>query len=324
MQSRRQFLATTALAGTALAFSQEARAQQAFDALRLFIPAAPGGGWDGTGRSIESVCRAAGLVGTFQLEHAPGAGGAVGLPRFLNQYRGQANSLMVAGMVMVGALLTNRSPVSLVTTVPIARLTEEALAVVVPAASPHRDMRGLAAAIRANPGGVPIAGGSAGGTDHILLGLIGRTLGVQPRSMSYVAFAGGGEAIAAIIGNQVQAGISGYSEFEEQIRGGRMRALAVSSAARLPGVDVPTLREQGIDVELANWRGVFGAPGINEAQRNALIQLMTRMNASPQWQAELRTKGWTGVFLPGDAYKTYVEREFERIGLILRELGLVT
>jgi putative tricarboxylic transport membrane protein len=318
-------LKTALLGGAAFAAmgTGSAAAQQVIESLRVFIPAAPGGGWDQTGRSMEQALRTAGMVRNFQFENVGGAGGTVGLPRFINM-RGQANTLMVAGMVMVGAIITNRSPVNLTQVTPIAKLTEEAEIVVVPASSPHRTMQDLAAAFRANPGGVSWAGGSAGGTDHILAGLIAKALGAQPRQLSYVAFAGGGPATAAIIGNQVTAGISGVGEFVEQIRAGRMRGLAVSSETRIAGLDVPTLKEAGVDVALTNWRGVFAPPGVNDAARTAMIDLMTRMNASQQWRDICRQRDWTQSFLAGDAYKTYVENETQRIGAVLRDLGLAT
>jgi len=307
---------TAGLAGPAAA--------QAPTTLNMFIPAAPGGGWDGTGRAIERAMRAAGIVQNFQFDHAPGAGGAVGLPRFLQQRRGQGDTLMVAGMVMVGALITNRSPVRLLDATPIARLTGEALAVVVPAASPFQTMRQLVDAFRADPARVSWAGGSAGGSDHILAGLIAKSVGLDARRVTYVAFAGGGPAQAALLGNQVSAGISGYSEFAEQVTAGRLRALAVSTPERVPGVGVPTLKEQGIDVDLVNWRGVFGAPGITPAQRDALVGIVRRMVESPGWAQELERNTWVGMPIYGDDYTRYVQAEFERITAILRDIGLAS
>src|SRR5262249_33495955 len=171
-----------------------------------------------------------------------------------------------------GAIYLESSPVNLTMVTPVARLTGEYEIIVVPASSPHKSMGDLVKAFKANPGGVSSGGGSAGGTDHILVGLMARTAGVDPAKINYVPFKGGGEAIAAIVGGHVTAGVSGIGEFAEQIKGGRMRALAVSSPARLEGFQ--TLKEQGMDVELANWRGVFGAPGISTAQRDALIKIV--------------------------------------------------
>jgi putative tricarboxylic transport membrane protein len=323
MWDRREVLKAGA-GGLAVLAGLPAFAQQQINQLNMFIPAAPGGGWDGTGRAIERAMRAAGIVQNFQFDHAPGAGGAVGLPRFLQQRRGSPDTLMVAGMVMVGALITNRSPVRLLDATPIARLTGEALAVVVPAASPFQNMRQLVDAFKADPGRVSWAGGSAGGSDHILAGLIAKAVGLDARRVSYVAFAGGGPAQAALLGNQVSAGISGYSEFAEQVRAGRLRALAVSTPERVPGIDVPTLKEGGIDVDLVNWRGVFGGPGISPAQRDALVGIVRRMVESDAWKQELQRNDWVSLPLYGEEYGRYVQAEFTRIEGILKDIGLAS
>ena len=233
---------------------------QTIDMLKIFVPAAPGGGWDQTARTIEQVLRATQAVKGVQIINVGGAGGTVGLPQFLNSWRGQGNALMVAGMVMVGSLIANKSPVKLATATPIARLTGEFLALVVPAQSPFKTAKDFANALKADPTKVPVAGGSAGGSDHILIGMIARALGVAPPKVSYVAFAGGGPATAALLGNQVAAGISGYGEFSEQIKADKLRLIAISADKRQEGIDAPTLKEEGIDVELFNWRGVFAPP----------------------------------------------------------------
>jgi putative tricarboxylic transport membrane protein len=295
---------------------------QALSNLDIFVPAAPGGGWDQTGRSIEAVLRADGLVKEFKFEHAPGAGGAVGLPKFLNSRRGRGDALMIGGMVMIGAVIANKSPVKISDTTPIARLTGEAEVVVVPAESPFKSLGDLVKALKADPKKVSIAGGSAGGTDHIFAGMIARAVGVDPRQVAYVAYAGGGPAQAALLGNQVSAGISGYGEFEAQIKAGKLRAIAISSAARESGINVPTVKEQGVDVVLYNWRGVFGAPGITPAQRTALVNLIETMAKGKNWKAELEKKGWTDILLTGDAYSKYVNEEIVRITGILKDLGL--
>ena len=225
--------------------------------LQLFVPAAPGGGWDQTARTMEMVMKNEKLIASAQVTNVPGAGGAVGLPQFVNQWKNRPSALMVGGLVMIGALIANKAPVKVTQTVPIARLTGEFEALVVPANSPLKTAKDFADAVKADATKVSVAGGSAGGTDHIMLGMIGRALGVPPKNLKYVAYAGGGPALAAILGGHVTAGISGYGEFAEQIKAGKLRALAISSGERQPGVDVPTLKEQGIDVELFNWRGVF-------------------------------------------------------------------
>ncbi|MGC3964895.1 MAG: tripartite tricarboxylate transporter substrate-binding protein [Rhodocyclaceae bacterium] len=319
---RRQLLLAGAAAPVLGMIPRSLWAAPLFESLYMFIPAAPGGGWDGTGRAIEQVIRAAGLVGTVQFENVGGAGGMVGLPKFVNQQKGKSNAVMVGGSVMVGAGIANKSPVTIKDVVPLVRLTEEASVIAVPANSPYKTWQDLAAALKANPKAVSVAGGSAGGTDHLLLGMILRSLGASAKNAAYVAYAGGGAAVASIIGGQVQAGISGYSEFAEQIKGGRMRALAVSGNKRIPGVDVPTLQELGTNVTAANWRGLFGAPGINAQQKQALIDVFTKMHDTQAWKDLLDQRKWVDVFLAGDAFTKEVVADVSETETVMKELGL--
>lgn len=299
-----------------------AQGKPLFESINMFIPAAPGGGWDSTGRAIEVASKDAGLVGSFQFENVGGAGGMVGLPRFVNQRKGQANALMVGGSVMVGAAITNKSPVTMADVTPIACLTEEAGIIVVPTDGKIKNWKEFEEAIKANPKAVSVAGGSAGGTDHQLLGLIIKALGKNPRDAAYVAFAGGGPANAAILGGQVVAGISGYSEFAEQIKAGKMKALAVSGNKRIPGVDVPTLKELGVNVTAANWRGIFGAPGINAAQKAALVDLATKMHDTKGWAETLEKRKWTDAFVAGAAFEAQIKKNIVETEAVLKELGL--
>ncbi|PZW44994.1 putative tricarboxylic transport membrane protein [Humitalea rosea] len=323
MMRRRTLLAASLAAPAAIALGRPATAAELFPSLSVFVPAGPGGGWDGLGRAMEQASRAAGLVGTFQFENVGGAGGTVGLPRFVSQKRGRADALFIGGAVMVGAVLANRAPVGLKDVTPLARMTTEPGIIVVPASSEFRDIAGLMAAYRANPGAVATCGGSAGGIDHITLGLMLKTVGRSARDASYVAFAGGGPAQAALLGAQVKAGISGVSEFSEQVKAGRLRALATTGDTRsLDGV--PTLKESGIDVVIGNWRGVFGAPGINPAQRAALVDYLTTLHASPQWQDIMTTRGWDDAFLKDEAFADFLRKDETDTLAVLREVGLVT
>jgi putative tricarboxylic transport membrane protein len=258
----------------------------------------------------------------MQFENVGGAGGMVGLPRFVNQRKGQGNSLMVGGSVMVGAAISNKSPVTMRNVTPIARLTEEAGVVVVPASGKIKTWNELVAALKSNPKAVSVAGGSAGGTDHLILGLMVKALGRNPREAAYVAFAGGGPANAAIIGGQVVAGISGYSEFEEQIKAGRMIPLATTGRTRIPGVNVPTMTELGMNLVMANWRGVFAPPGITNAQRDALINFVSQVKESAAWQQELVTRKWSDAFLTEIPFEREIRWDIERTEVVMKDLGL--
>ncbi len=289
----------------------------------IMAPAAPGGGWDQTARSMQEALQAEGISGNVQVTNVPGAGGTIGLAQFVNESNGNPNALIVGGYVMVGAILTNASPVTLDMVTPIARLTGEAVVVVVPAASELQTMDDLVAKLKADPGSVAWAGGSAGGADHITAGLIAKTVGVDPTTVNYIAYSGGGEALAALLGGQVTVGISGYSEFSAQIEAGELRLLAVSSDERIPGVDAPTLREAGVDMALQNWRMVAAAPGITDEQKAAITADIEKMVNSASWQATLETKGWVNTYLAGDDFAAQLAADTEATGAILKDIGLV-
>ncbi|HXV50382.1 MAG TPA: tripartite tricarboxylate transporter substrate binding protein [Candidatus Binatia bacterium] len=288
--------------------------------LKMMIPANPGGGWDQTGRNLASAMQSVKLVSSVQFDNKGGAGGTIGLAQFVNSSRGDPNAVMIGGMVMVGAIYLDSSPVNLSMVTPLARLTGEYEIIVVPANSPHKTMADLIKALKANPGSVSWGGGSAGGTDHILAGLIAKASGVDPAKINYVPFKGGGEAIAAIVGGHVTVGVSGIGEFAEQIKGGRMRALAVSSPTKMDGF--ATLKEQKIDVELANWRGIFGAPGITTAQRDALIKIIRGATESVSWKETLSKLSWSPIYLSGEAYKKFIDEDTKRIAGIIDSLGI--
>jgi putative tricarboxylic transport membrane protein len=303
-----------ALAG-ALATTAAAQPQ-----LKMMIPANPGGGWDQTGRNLAAAMQSATLVSGVQFDNKGGAAGTIGLAQFVSSAKGDPNAVMIGGMVMVGGIILNKSAVNLSQVTPIARLTSEWEVIVVPANSPHKTMADLVKAFKADPGKVSWGGGSAGGTDHILIGLIAKEVGVQPAKINYVPFKGGGEAIAAILGGHVTAGVSGLGEFQEQIKAGKMRALAQSAPKKIDGI--PSLKEQKINVELGNWRGIFAGPGITPQQRDALVKLVQSATETPAWKATLEKLGWEGWFLGGDAYAKFLKQDEQRIAGIMDSLGL--
>lgn len=295
----------------------------ALDELRIIAPASPGGGWDQTARAMQEAVQSGGAIKTITVENVPGAGGTVGLAQLAGQEAGKDNVLMVNGLVMVGAILTNKSAVTLDNTTPIARLTGEYEVIVVPGNSEIKTLADLVAKLKADPGAVAWGGGSAGGTDHILAGLIAKAAGADVTKLNYVPFSGGGEALAAVMGGHVVAGISGYSEWEGQIKSGELRALAISSAEKVPGIDIPTLKEQGIDVDLANWRAIVAPPGVSDEQKQALLAVVDAAVKSDSWKKTLAAKNWTDLYLSGDDFTKLLAAENARVTDILKGIGLV-
>ena len=299
-------------------------AQAADVNLKMMIPANPGGGWDGTGRALGKAMQDAGAVNTVQYENKGGAAGAIGLAQFVNGSKGDPNTLMVMGAVMIGGIITGKPPVSLTAATPIARLSSEYNVFVVPAESPFKTMKDVVEAVRKDAGSVKWGGGSRGSTEHIAAAMLAREIGVDATKINYVPFRGGGEAIAAILGGNVSVGGSGYSEFQQYIESGKMRPIGVTSPTRLKlAPNVPTMNEQGFNVEIGNWRGVYGAPGITPAQRKALTDLLQKTVKSKAWAEAMEKNGWTDAWLAGTAFDEFVEREFASLRATMVKAGMI-
>jgi len=291
--------------------------------LKMMIPANPGGGWDTTGRALGKALVEAKAADTVQYDNKGGAAGVIGLAQFVNASKGDPNALMVMGAVMLGGIITGKPQVSLDRATPIARLTSEYNVFVVPADSPLKTMKDVVTQMQKDPGSVKWGGGSRGSTEHICASMLATKVGVDPKKVNYVAFRGGGEATAAILGGNVTVGGSGYSEFAEYITAGKMRPIGVTSEKRLPGINVPTMKEMGYDVVLGNWRAVYGAPGITPEQRAALTELVVKATKTKSWAESLDKNAWTPALLAGKAFDDFVDNEFASLRGIMHLAGMV-
>ncbi len=317
---RDTFLKTLAALAATGAFPFSAHAASN---VKMMIPANPGGGWDTTGRALGKALTDAKVADTVTYDNKGGAAGALGLAQFVNGSKGDPNALMVMGAVMLGGLITGKPPVSLSSATPIARLSSEYNVFVLPANSPLKSMADVVAQLKKDPGSVKWGGGSRGSTEHIAAAMIAQKVGVDPSKINYVAFRGGGEATAAILGGNVTIGGSGYSEFGEYIKAGKMKAIAVTAGKRLDGVAIPTLKEQGIDVEIGNWRGVYGAPGITPEQRKALTDMVLAAMKTPAWAEAVKKNDWTPAVLTGDAFAKFVDDDFASLRATMVKSGMV-
>ena len=320
--NRRSMLVASASIATLAVMSPPGQAQ--VRRLEIVAPASPGGGWDQTARAMQGALDKAGLASGIQVKNVPGAGGTIGLAQFVTSNKGSENSLLVSGLIMVGAILTNKSQFTLDDVTPLARLTGEYEMIAVTTNSEIATMEDLVAKIKADPGAVSWGGGSAGGTDQILVGLVAKGVGVDPTKVKYIAHSGGGESMSSILGGHVTVGVNSASEFMPQIEAGKLRALSVSSEERIPGLDVPTLKEGGIDVTLINWRGVMAAPGIEDADKAALSEMIAEMVKSDAWREELETRGWIDLYQPEEEFKAFLQEDTATVEGILRDIGLVT
>ena len=315
-------LATTACGTTAGDDSEDTAASGPVSGLRVMVPNSPGSGYDQTARAATKAMEDGGLAKTVEVFNVAGAGGTVGLQRLVNE-EGNGDLLMQMGLGVVGAEFTNKSQAKLAETTPIAGLIEEAEVIVVPKDSPYEDLKSLTDAWKADPGKLPVGGASnPGGPDHLTPMLLAEEVGVDPTTVNYVPYDGGGELLAGILGKKLAFAATGVSEVAEQAKAGDLRILAVTSDEPVEGVDAPTLQDEGIDLTFTNWRGIVAAPGISDADRTKLTDLVTEMHESKEWQDALETNGWTDAFMVGEEFETFLTSESERVQGVLSGLGL--
>jgi len=290
--------------------------------LRMLVPNAPGGGYDLTARTAAKAFEDAELARNVEVFNLPGAGGTVGLGRLVNE-RGNDRLVMSMGLGVVGSVHTNHSPATLQDTTPIARLIEEQDIIVVAKDSPYQTLGQLIEAWRADPRGVQVGGGSSpGGPDHLAAMLFAKGAGLAPKSVNYLPYDGGGELLASVLGGKIAFGTSGVSEFRDQIASGDLRVLATTGAKRVEGLDAPTLRESGVEVDFANWRGIVAPPGLSGEDTDRLVRLFTDLQDTKQWRDALARNGWTPAFQPGAEFGKFLEAQNERVASVLAELGL--
>ncbi|MFJ2145363.1 MULTISPECIES: Bug family tripartite tricarboxylate transporter substrate binding protein [unclassified Glutamicibacter] len=320
----RSLYGVVVVAVAGLAFTNAAASggeSSARNKLVIMAPASPGGGWDGFAREAQQALKSIGAVNNVQVTNIPGAGGTIGLSQFV-QMTGRHDMLMATGGVMIGAIELANSEATMKDVELVARMSDDYAVLVVPAKSEIKTLDEFIAVWKKDPGKTSIAGGSLGSIDHLLTGAVAQEVGIDPSKANYIAYSGGGEALTSMLAGTTVGGMSGYNEVADQIEAGNLRALAISSEERLPGVDVPTFKEQGVDAVMANWRGFVGAPGITEEDKQVFVDMVHEIHESEQWKDALERNNWTDSFMIGKEFEDYVDSEIEVTEQIVKGLGL--
>ncbi|MCT7660144.1 Bug family tripartite tricarboxylate transporter substrate binding protein [Mycobacterium deserti] len=291
--------------------------------LRMMVPNSPGGGYDLTARTAVKIMEDDDITGRVEVFNVIGAGGTVAMARLMNE-KGNDDLMMTMGLGVVGATYTNGSKIKASDATALAKLIEDPGAIFVPADSPLKTVQDFVAAWKADPSKVTIGGGSSpGGPDHLFPMEVARAVGVDPRAVNFVTYDGGGDLLTALLGKKITVGTSSPGELIDQIEAGQLRVLAVSSDDRVEGVDAPTLKESGIDLTFANWRGVLAPPGISEEAKRSMIKVLQDLHDTPQWKEALAKNGWTDAFVTGEAFEQFLIEQDNRVSSTLTELGLL-
>jgi putative tricarboxylic transport membrane protein len=295
----------------------------ALDTVKIMIGANPGGGYDKTGRALGKALQDSGQAKSVQYDNKAGANGTIALAQFASSAKGDPNALFVVGAFMVGTIVQNNTQINLSNVTPVAKLLVEYNMFVVPANSPFKSMKDVVDQMKKEPGSVKWGGAVKGSLDHLSVAMIARETGVPVTKVNYIPLMGGGETVSSVLGGHVSVGVGGYSELMQYVTSGKMRALAVTSPNRLHGSSIPTLREQGINLDIGNWRGVYGAAGITPAQRQALVDAVAVATKHKSWEDALKTNEWLSAQVVGDEFKKFVDAEHERLRGIAKDLDMI-
>lgn len=291
--------------------------------LRMMVPNSPGGGYDLTARTAVKIMEDDDITGRIEVFNVIGAGGTVAMARLMNE-RGSNNLMMMMGLGVVGAVFTNGSDARASEATALAKMVEEQEGLLVPGDSPFKTVQDFVAAWKADPSAVTVGGGSSpGGPDHLFPMETARAVGVDPRTVNYITYDGGGDLLTALLGKKIAVGTTGLGEFVDQIESGQVRVLAVSGNKRVEGIDAPTLTESGINLTFTNWRGVLAPPGISDDAKQAMVTALEDLHGTPQWKEALVTNGWTDAFETGAEFEKFLEEQDNRVSSTLTELGLL-
>lgn len=283
------------------------------------VPANPGG-YSQTSTAISESLKKEGLLSTYSSTFKPGAGGTVGLG-FFQEIKAKPESVLITGLAMAGGIPSNKSPLKLESSTPIAKVMREYQALVVPANSKYKTLAQFMADWKANPK-LPISGGSLGSTDHQFIGLLAQAGGISPKAMNFVVHSGGPEVIASVLSGATVAGTSGSAEFQAQVAAGKLRVLGVSSAKRLPGFNAKTLKQQGVDLVYGNWRGVMATADLSEADRLNMVKVLDAMRGTATWQGYLKQYNWDDEWAAGKSFGAFLKTELPLVAGVIKELGL--
>ncbi|MDM0109173.1 tripartite tricarboxylate transporter substrate-binding protein [Variovorax sp. J22R24] len=304
-----------ALAGTVSA--------QALETVRFMAPGSPGGGYDQTARTLGKALQEAGVAKSAMYDNKNGAGGTIGLAQFANGSKGDVNALCVMGAIMVTGIVQNKPQITLANVTPVARLFTEYNIIAVRKDSPHKTIDDLMTEFKKNPASVKWGGGSKGSVDHIGTAELAGKAGVPAAKVNYVPFGGGGEVVSATLGGHVTAITGGYAELAKYVESGQFRVLAVGSPTRMAGVDAPTLKEAGYDMQIGNWRGVYGAANLTAAQRKELTDAVIAATKTKSWQDAVKTNAWSPSVITGDEFSKFVDDEHSRLRTVMTNVGLI-
>ncbi|MGB1109423.1 MAG: Bug family tripartite tricarboxylate transporter substrate binding protein [Gammaproteobacteria bacterium] len=304
-------------AGIALTLSTGA---MAVDKIHFLVPGGAGGGWDGTARGTGEALTKSGLLQSASYENRSGGGGGKAIAWLIKNAKRSQGTMMVNSTPIILRSLRGTFPQSWRDLTPIAGIIGDYGAFVVKADSEFETFEQAAQSFLENPINVRIAGGSVvGSMDHLVAAQALQAYGGKPYNLRYVAYDAGGKAMAGLLSGETQMLSTGLGEALDQARAGNVRILCATSTEEVAGVP-----PCGKDIEFVNWRGFFGAPGLDAATADSYAKLLGDMQKTPEWETVRKRNGWVNIYRPRDQFVTFLEQQENEMRALFKELGIKT
>ncbi len=320
----------TKIAGRAVVASAAALAVAAFapspafagdlEKLHFLVPGGAGGGWDGTARGTGEALTKSGMVKTASYENMSGGGGGKAIAHIIETADRQAGTLMVNSTPIVLRSLRGRFPQSFRDLTPVAGVIGDYGAFVAPANTPFKSFEDVAKAFQANPRKVKVAGGSVkGGMDHLVASLTFQAYGADPAKVRYISYDAGGKAMAGLLSGETQLLSTGLGEALEQARAGQVKIICITSKTA-----VDNIQPCGKGAEFVNWRGFFGAPGLDKKLADNYAKILGDVQKTPEWEAVRKRNGWVNIYRPRAEFVSFLEEQEKLMKGLFQKLGMKT
>jgi len=300
----------------------------AIDKLHFIIGGGAGGGWDGTARGTGEALTKAGMLKSASFENMSGGGGGKALAFLINTK--PENTVLVQSTPLVLRSITRHKGyvkgegvLSYKDVVPIAGVIGDYGAIAVAKDSPFKTFSDVVAAYKKDPKSVKMAGGSVRGSmDHLIGALAFQEAGADPNNVVYVPYDAGGKALAGLLSGETQILSTGLGE----VMGARdqVNIIGITAPERVADApDVPTLKEQGFDVQFVNWRGFFGPPGMSSSMKNEIAKMLGDIQKTSEWEAVRKRNAWVNIYNPGDKFVSFLEKQTVEMTALMKKLGVI-
>ena len=318
----------TVLFSTLLLISATTSSSVAMDKLHFVIGGGAGGGWDGTARGTGEALTKAGMLKSASFENMSGGGGGKALAYMINTK--PANTILVQSTPLVLRSITRHKGyvkgsgvLSYKDVKPIAGVIGDYGAIAVAKNSPYKNFKDVVDAYKKDPKSIKMAGGSVRGSmDHLIGALAFQEAGANPNDVVYVPYDAGGKALAGLLSGETQILSTGLGE----VMGARdqVRIIGITAPKRVGDApEVPTLKEQGYDVQFVNWRGFFAPKSMPSSDVKKIEKMLGDVQKTPEWEAVRKRNAWVNIYNPGRKFDSFLKGQTKEMTKLMKKLGVI-